>query len=156
MGLTALGFSYKTWKKWHEHSVFERTDENMNLRAVCCLENRRTYDKIWVWEQRFFREDSEKKAILWTFMAHQVFWFWQNWRFLTKYRRESMRCLWKIKKKTWEHRVFKRVDVFLTKRGDESHFFLENEHFLTKHEHKSSNFFFVRNRKKGIILTFLA
>ena len=36
---------------------------------------------------------------------------------------------------------------FLTKRGDESYFFLENERFLTKYGHKSS-IFFVRNRKK--------
>ena len=36
------------------------------------------------------------------------------------------------KKKTWEHFVFKRVDVFLTKRGDESYFFLENGRFFDK------------------------
>ena len=81
----------------------------MNLRAVCSFENRRTCDKIWVWEQRFFREESEKKGILWTFMAHQVFWFWENWRFLNK--NIGMR-VWgvydKLKKKTWEHCVFNR------------------------------------------------
>ena len=120
----------------------------MNLRAVCSLENSRTSDKIWVWEQRVLREESEKKGILWTFMAHQVFRFWQNRRFLTKYRRESLRCLWKIKKKTWEHCVFKRVDVFLTKLGDESHFFLENERFWQIMDIRAV-IFFVRNRKKG-------
>ena len=35
----------------------------------------------------------------------------------------------KIEKMTWEHFVFKRVDVFLTKYGHESYWFLENGRF---------------------------
>ena len=47
---------------------------------------------------------------------------WEHWEFMKN----------KKKKQTWEKFVFKRVDVFLTKRGDESYFFLENGRFLDK------------------------
>ena len=31
------------------------------------------FDKIWAWDKRFFREKSEKKGILLTFMAHNIY-----------------------------------------------------------------------------------
>ena len=129
----------------------------MNLRAVCSLENIRTCDKIWVWEQRFFREELEKKGHLMDFygpssivVLTELTFFdkisaWEYGKFMKN----------KNKKQTWEHFVFKRVDVFLTKRGDESYFFLENGRFLIKYGHQSSNFSWEIG-KKGILLTFLA
>ena len=117
------------------------------------------FHETWTWEQcvlskidvlvikygyessDFFVKNQKKRAsygLLWPikyFGFERIDVFWQN---------IGMR-VWgvydKLKKKTWEHCVFKRVDVFLTKRGDESYFFLENERFLTKYGHKSSNFF---------------
>ena len=89
MGLTAGDFLKKTWKKmtW-EHSVFDRMNvfwQNMDLRAVSSLKNRRITNINWVWEQLFFSKKSGKKGILLTFMAHKIVSFWQNIRFLTKY-----------------------------------------------------------------------
>ena len=39
------------------------------------------FDKMWAWEQYFFREKSEKKGILLTFLPHNIVYFWQRWRF---------------------------------------------------------------------------
>lgn len=80
---------WKSWKKmtW-EHSVFDRMNvfwQNMDLRAVSSLKNRRITNINWVWEQLFFSKKSGKKGILLTFMAHKIVSFWQNIRFLTKY-----------------------------------------------------------------------
>ena len=76
----------------------------MNLRAVCSLENRRTCDKIWVWEQRFFREESEKRAsygLSWPikyFGFERIDVFWQNigmrvWGVYDKLKKKDIRAL---------------------------------------------------------------
>ena len=54
----------------------------------------------------------------------------------------------KNKKMTWEHFVFKRVDVFLTKYRQESYLFLENERFWQNMDMKAV-FFSWEIGKKG-------
>ena len=66
MCTTAGVFHEKFEKKntW-EHRVFERMDvflTNMGMRALCFLENRRIFDKIWAWEHWFFREKADEKG----------------------------------------------------------------------------------------------
>ena len=65
------------------------------------------FDKIWTWKQCFFREKSEKKGILLTFLAHNRVVFWQNLRFF------DQSCAWeqgvfheKFEKKGHESTVF--------------------------------------------------
>ena len=65
------------------------------------------FDKIWLCEQPVFREKSEKKGILLTFMPHKtsfdrinVFWPYMGMRVGGFYEK-----FWK-KKTTWEHFVF--------------------------------------------------
>ena len=74
MGMTGRDFSWKI-KKWHG-SVFLRKWtffwQNMGMKAACFLEIWRSFDKIWAWEQRFFRSKSEKKRFLYTFLAHNI------------------------------------------------------------------------------------
>ena len=70
----------------------------MNLRIVCSLENRRTCYKIWVWEQRFFCEELEKKGHLMDFycpssivVLTELTFFdkisaWEYWEFMKNQR----------------------------------------------------------------------
>ena len=109
-GLDNRGFSMKILRKNEMRAqFFERMDvflregtffnQNMGLRAVCFFENRRIFDKIWAWEQRFFLSKSEKKEVSYDFLAY--------------------------KKWALDQRVLYRIDVFLTKYGHESNFLRE-------------------------------
>ena len=76
MCTTAGVFHEKFEKKstW-EHCVFERMDvflTNMGMRAVCFFENIRIFDKIFSWEQWFFREKAEQKGHPSDFYDHKI------------------------------------------------------------------------------------
>ena len=100
MGMTAWGFSWKIWRKWHQRTMILRELtffwQNMGMRALCFLENGRFFDNKWAWEEWFFSSKSEKKGILLIFFANKIVSLWQNWR--------SSNQIW-----AWQHRVFYEI-----------------------------------------------
>ena len=83
--------------------------------------------------------------------------FWENWRFLTKYGLDSRGFFMKILKKWHSNTVFLREWTFFWQNIDlRAVCFLENGRFFTKYGHKSDDFFVRNRKKKGIILTSLA
>ena len=103
-------------KKRHKSNVFFRELTFVN--------------KIWAWDWRFFRENSEKKGILLTFMVHNIFIrfdridvFWQNKGF------KAGGYSWQIWKSDMRASCFGRMKVFLTKHAHESTVVLENGRF---------------------------
>ena len=109
---------YITW----EHCVFERVDVRFNkiwawVQFVFWKID--VFDTTWVWERLVFRNKSEKKAFYWLFWTYSVvltyFTFFDHnghnngggggftWKKNTKMK--------------WEHCVFDRMDVCLTKCG---------------------------------------
>ena len=66
MGMTWRGVSWKILKIWHKSNVFLRgwtcCWEKYGHKSIVFLENGRFFDKIWAWEQIFFRGKSEKST----------------------------------------------------------------------------------------------
>ena len=126
MGMTAGGFSWKTFKKY-ESTVFLREWtflwQNMAMRRPFFLANRRLFYKIWALEQIFlWKIRRKKKGILLTFWAQNI-------------------C------------SFGRIDVFLTKYGHDSEGFYIYFFFNGM---RAVNFSEKSEKKKGILLTFWA
>ena len=143
------------------------------MRVLCFWEKGRFFHKIWEWEHSvsffkrmdvfltkhghvssyFYVKNWKKRASF--FLAYDVLEFWQNCCFFTKYRHGSRGFF--MKNLTWEHSVFERMDVFLTKYGHEkSVFFLENVRVFDKNAYEGSKFYGKSCKIKGILLTFLA
>ena len=102
----------------------------MGMRATCCLETGRFFHKIWAREQWFLVKSREKNASYWLFRPIMNSSFNRIDVFLTNCGRDSRGFHKKFQKNDMRAICFWRMDMFLTKYGQESWMFLENGGFF--------------------------
>ena len=131
-GLYSGWFFMKILRKWHSNTVLLREWtffwQNIDLRAVCFLENGRFFTKYGHKSDDFFVRNRKKKGIILTSLAHNIVLFWQNWRFLIKYGHDS-RGFFMFFFNWHKSTMFLREWTFFRKNGHESSSLLENGRF---------------------------
>ena len=117
MGMTVGGFLWKVLKKWHESTMFLRECtffwQNMDMRAVCFLENGRFLTKYGHESSNFFVKSRKIRASYWLFWPIKECSFDRIDVFLTDHVNERRGFFMKIlKKMAREHCVFTEWTVF--------------------------------------------
>ena len=140
MCMTEGRFSYTIWKKWHESTVFWENGHFFTTyyghESYVFLENGLFFLTKYERESSdFFIKKHGKRAcycLFWpieysSFNRIGFFFFDQLWAWQQGVFHEKVEIM------TWEHRVFERIGVFLTKYGNENRVFLENRRFKTEY-----------------------
>ena len=82
--------------------------------------------------------------------------FWENARFFDQiWAWQQGGFLYYIENRTWKHRVFERMGVFLTKYGHESVVFFREWTLFWQYMGMRADIFREKSEKKDILLTFL-